>query len=27
MAMARAQELQEWDWKMENGHGAPHTFL
>jgi hypothetical protein len=20
--MARAQELQEWDWKMENVHGG-----
>jgi hypothetical protein len=22
MAMARAQELQEWDSEMENGHGG-----
>jgi hypothetical protein len=28
MAMARAQELQEWDWEMENGHGgATHIFV
>jgi hypothetical protein len=25
MAMARVQELQEWDWEMENGHGNTHT--
>jgi hypothetical protein len=25
--MARAQELQEWDWEMEKGHGgATHIF-
>jgi hypothetical protein len=28
MAMARAQELQEWVWEMENGHGgATHFFV
>jgi hypothetical protein len=28
MTMARAQELQEWDWEMENGHGgATHIFV
>jgi hypothetical protein len=28
MEMARAQELQEWDWEMENGHGgATHIFV
>jgi hypothetical protein len=28
MAMARAQELQEWVWEMENGHGgATHIFV
>jgi hypothetical protein len=28
MAMARAQEMQEWDWEMENGHGgATHIFV
>jgi hypothetical protein len=28
MAMARAQELQEWDWEMENGHGGTtHIFV
>jgi hypothetical protein len=27
-AMARAQELQEWDWEMGNGHGgATHIFV
>jgi hypothetical protein len=26
MAMARAQELQEWDWEMENGHGGATHF-
>jgi hypothetical protein len=26
--MARAQELQEWVWEMENGHGgATHIFV
>jgi hypothetical protein len=26
--MARAQELQEWDWEMENGHGGgTHIFV
>jgi hypothetical protein len=27
--MARAQELQEWDWReMENGHGGTtHIFV
>jgi hypothetical protein len=26
--MARAQELQEWDWDMENGHGGTtHIFV
>jgi hypothetical protein len=26
--MARAQELQEWDWEMENGHGVTtHIFV
>jgi hypothetical protein len=25
--MARAQELQEWVWEMENGHGGTtHIF-
>jgi hypothetical protein len=28
MAMARAHELQEWVWEMENGHGgATHIFV
>jgi hypothetical protein len=28
MAMARAQELQELDWEMENGHGGTtHIFV
>jgi hypothetical protein len=28
MAMARAQELKEWDWEMKNGHGgATHIFV
>jgi hypothetical protein len=26
MAMARAQEMQEWDWEMENGHGGTTHF-
>jgi hypothetical protein len=26
--MARAQELQEWVWEMENGHGGTtHIFV
>ncbi len=26
--MSGAQELQEWDWEMENGHGgATHIFV
>ena len=26
--MARAQEVQEWDWEMENGHGGTtHIFV
>jgi hypothetical protein len=27
MAMARAQELQEWVWEMENGHGGATHIL